>query len=451
MAEPLYNYHIQTCLAPEVPPADPVEAFRWAHPGARQVPRSVLTASRLEQAKIGAVLIRDRAHELTDEIEIDNLARARRREAEQAIAERYAAAGNRAGRWDLVELADSLKRCRQSGTVGVHGDGYVVCWDHKCGVVRLCPDEAREEQRRLVERYVSFIQEWQAARPGRRIQYAVLTMHNFRPGRLAEGKRALFERFNEWRKQFPVIAGALVCQEDPLSARGDWNIHLNVILMLTGPFDWAAAREAWGCNVHFQQVRPANLAGSVLELVKYATQLTAEKSLEHYKEGASDAPPMVEWDDDLLIEWWDAQQGFRRVRSYGAIYAIDRKRWDAMSVGRRAELVAACGRHYGRVSYEVVDRPWLELTDWEKAQLRKAMLQPDPLDLDKVTWCGTIRYSEGWGGYLVDLLPPWPSEGVDLIPGDNFSGGRAETGPDPGGGPPWGPDQGPGGAGAAIH
>ena len=84
----------------------------------------------------------------------------------------------------------------------------------------------------------------------------------------------------------------------------------------------------WGANLHIRPVNPGNLTRTVLELVKYATQPVPTKSAEKRVRRTSDAPAMTEWPAEQWIEWWRAQQRFRRTRSYGCLYALDETRWD---------------------------------------------------------------------------------------------------------------------------
>jgi hypothetical protein len=63
-----------------------------------------------------------------------------------------------------------------------------------------------------------------------------------------------------------------------LSAHGDWNIHLNVILLIEGPFDWNEARESWGANVEVRAIDRSSLTKKMLELIKYSAQTVPTKS-----------------------------------------------------------------------------------------------------------------------------------------------------------------------------
>lgn len=321
---------------------------------------------------------RDQLAEIRAELELEAEDRARRRRAEHELADYIEATQP-----DMADKVESMRTCRTAGCVGIRpGGGHVVAWDHKCGDVRLCPDEAREETRRLASKYVPTVQQWVQAKPTRRVFYAVFTFGNFEPGRLAHGKHYLFKRFKAWQDrkrpcteadrrrwgygpkkrkvpEFPGLKGSLVIQEDPLSASGEWNVHLNALLLVEGEFDFKRVRDTWGCNVELREIRSdtASLARTMNEIVKYAAAHVGGKSVEKHADGSSQAPPMTGWPGDLWREWFDAQQGFRRTRSYGALYKVPK---------------------------------------------------PDTESLEDVEWVGAIKFTDA-GNY-------W----VDLIPGDNF-------------------------------
>lgn len=325
-----------------------------------------------------------------------------RRDAEQRLA-RYIRDVAAEGSPVLLEVAAKLESCRVSGAVGLKpSGGYVVAYDDKCGLSRLCPDEANAETARLAERYVPHLAAWLAEKPGRSIHYAVLTWHNFAPGRLAHGKRYLMERFKAeildgrdaacpvawaWSaeagrrvtvatrkrtiERFPEIRGAFVCQEDPLSAGREWNVHQNVVLMVEGYLDYGRLRDAWGANLHVQRLEgsPESLTRALREVVKYSAQAVPSKSADKRARHATEAPAMVEWPGALWREWWDAQAGFRRTRTYGACYRVPK-------------------------------------------------VEPELEDFADVFWCGQLHFDARTRSFR-----------IDLIPGDNFSGSRAAATP----------------------
>jgi hypothetical protein len=374
---------------------------------------------------------------LRQQIESDAIERSRRREAELELAtyiDDVAGARPAANElYQLDELAESMRQCRQSGAVGIGAHGHVIAWDHKCDQVRLCPHEAVAESSRVAERYVPAMMEWQRARgPGRRrIFYCVLTDHNYRPGQLHAGKRHLFERFkadhgdtiigrvdacpvtferippherdhngprhrvrkSRARKMqpFPQVAGALVTQEDPLSANGDWNVHLNVVLLVEGPLSYKELRDQWGRNLEVREIRDADenaLRDTVAELVKYSARAVPAKSQDK-REAGEGAPAMTEWPYDRFVEWYAAQRGFRRTRTYGVLHGIP---------------------------------------------------APPTESLDDIEWLGTITYESGCYRARIGVperhaLPTGGAVGVDSIPGNNFQTGAAQAGP-PERGPP---------------
>lgn len=393
--------------------SDPkVARWLWLNPDARKlaphVDSHLTQVDRHEQAinARNGISIREPSERLLElalireQLQTDSGTWSKRREAELILADYIDQIPDPYGIHGLADIVERLRTCRQSGCIGIRpGGGSLIAWDNKCGLVRLCPDESREETQRLAERYVPAIRDWVQEKPGRRVFYAVLTQHNYRPGQLANGKRHQFEEYKDFinrkLKACPVrfypqhgfwhvdrkrsrkrtitpdsiasIKGSLVVQEDPLSANGDWNVHLNALFLVDGPFDYKEIRDEWGANVEIKQVNPDDLARTILELVKYSAQAVSTKSEEKKKRHATDAPAMVEWENNLWLEWFHAQQGFRRTRSYGCLYGIP--------------------------------EPDLE-----------------EFDISLVEWVGQIKFDLG-SGYR-----------VDLIPGDNFSNSRHHPG-----------------------
>ncbi|MBL4572927.1 MAG: hypothetical protein JKY86_07620 [Gammaproteobacteria bacterium] len=253
-------------------------------------------------------------------------------------------------RSDVAKMRD----CRQGGYSGVDRTTGArrTMWDEKCGKVRLCPDESRAETQRMATRYIPAIMAWMnGSRTRRRAFYCVFTEPNFSVGSLGDEKRLQFKRFKEkfidrkrectdadrarhgyssrkkLVKTFPQIAGSLVIQEDPLSAGRDWNVHLNVILLVDGSIDFAEMREAWGNNVEIRELKPEvkDLTSTFLEIIKYAVQFTASKTASKKASGASEAPGLLEWSSIELLEWYQSQQAFRRTRSYGALFRLKKE------------------------------------------------------------------------------------------------------------------------------
>lgn len=314
----------------------------------------------------------------------------RRKEIEDQVAEyldRYVQ--ERGDHFGFLDLAEKMRLCRTSGTVGLLPDGrHVTAWDCKCGCPRLCPHESRVQTKRVIRQYVPAIQSWVDEHPLNEVHYVVFTLPNFPAGQLHEGKRAIMKRFQEQvlratrpvtdadreeygfdgRKRkmdlFPGIQGAFVCQEDPLAADCDsWNVHINAVILVRGHLCYKQLRQAWGgFNLHARRLKtdPDSLAHSILEVVKYSVEHVTPKSEEKAAEGKSRAPGLTDWSFDRFSEWWAAGRKFRRIRSYGCLYKLSEE-------------------------------------------------PSDGLDEEPIEWIGSVRRSED-GAY-------W----VDLIQGNNFS------------------------------
>lgn len=268
----------------------------------------------------------------------------------------------------LHMLPRDLRDCRCTGPWGMKPDGgQIIAWDAKCGELRLCPDEAREEQQRLAQKYVPQllaldkagykIQKWVISPPN--VSVNDYQLDGFECVTLASAQRYLFDR---WRQvamrsrknggqRFP-IAGSLVVMESPLSSHGDWNVHLNVFVAIEPGqhCSWGDFREAlggWQCDFKTKDDmiaatrRRLEASGkdvpamtdddvftqALLECVKYPVQTVAEKGSKHDGEwidgvftnaaGEAVAPPMTKWPPERFLEWYRAQRGFRRTRGYG--------------------------------------------------------------------------------------------------------------------------------------
>ncbi len=393
---------------------------------------------------------------LQDELEAESIERAARRNAEHELADYIRGVADETGRLDLLSVSNRLSSCRMSGTVGIIEGRPVMAWDYKCGLVRLCPDESREETQRLTDFYLPSMLDFVNESPMNRVFYSVFTLHNFRPGNLKAGKKYLFERFKEWmtetysycpaiqrhgcyiptrkktEKVWPQIKGAFVVQEDPLSASGDWNIHLNVFLFVKGEFSYKAVRESWGANIHLKELGrdELSLRSALLEAIKYSAQTVPDKSDRKAADGATAAPAMTEWPHDRWVEWWDANQGFRRTRAYGCLYALHAKRWNAMDLISRVEVLRIAGapRELCKLEWKEIGRD-MKKKDRErlKVAMRKAMTHGERLDMDAVQWVGSVQFTAD-GRYRVDLIPG-DNFSASGGPGGKFSGGFRGSGP----------------------
>jgi hypothetical protein len=261
---------------------------------------------------------------------------------------------------ELQELSYKFLFCRQQGPFGISGDGkLVIAWHEKCGASKYCPDEARNEAQRLRERYVparAFVETGDHSRTilehvkrGGRVYKAVISPPNYPAGRLREGMKYEMKRFrdrairavaggrNKWS-----IDGALVIQEAPLGRDRDWNIHLNVLLLTRGWFDYKGFQAAFGCSLKVRQhdrFDDIGIARLFNEIIKYSTRTVPEKS----SDGNHDiAPSMIEWTPAEFLEWHKAQKGFRRTRPYGCLHGV----------GKPARQFTLPTRWIGKATYQ---------------------------------------------------------------------------------------------------
>lgn len=227
----------------------------------------------------------------------------------------------------IRKLPGRLREARQSGLVmwNPSDQRFVTLWDTKAGLPLLCPDDAREEAMRLQRRYVPTLTGWR--NNGKALHYAVFTMPNFEPGKLRQGMQAIFKRFRALLKsgKFPEIVGALCTLEAPLGRCRDWNVHLNVVLMCDGFLDYKKLREQWHWDVEIQRLRGDQEAieATLRELVKYPVQAMPSKSASKADRERA-APAMTEWTAQEWVEWWNAHKGFRRTRTYGELFGIEK-------------------------------------------------------------------------------------------------------------------------------
>ena len=242
------------------------------------------------------------------------------------------------GREEFYEYATRLLNARHSGQYALTDEfETLMLWDKKAGLVKLCPDDAREDGQRVAHRYGPAIQMAVAGydpRPGKDLEpikpcechYAVLTVPNCALGELEQTIADAIARFQSIfgvRGQFPEIKGSMLTVEAPMSAEGLWNVHLNVLLVVERQAKkkaaWDKWREAWKYDAHFHWLNACggDLAPALLELCKYPLEAIASKS------GRKSAGiPALNWSPWAFLEWWDAFYGKRRVRSYGLLYRL---------------------------------------------------------------------------------------------------------------------------------
>lgn len=419
---------IETCPLPRRENFLALMRWEWLHEDARTVPLHLLAPAERE-LKINSFRARDERREeldrwLREELVPELKRYARRRQIEHAIAD-YLDRHER-----LPEKVEKLRTCRMHGDLGAlreeeGGPRRIIMWHCKCGNNGLCPDEAREEQMRIAKSYPPKTKEWLEARHGRQAQYCVLTWPNVAPGTLDFFKREMFRQLVKFlqiekgkngvarSKRFPAICGVLATQEDPLSCIGDWNLHLNLLLLVDGYFPWAEFRAGWfeatrhlfdkkhrDFQVYFKNIKGKTLKDivrAVLELVKYSAKHITEghghddenDSGECLAPDAGDtgvarrAPGLVQWPIARFDEWYAARQRFRRTRSYGALFAVEE-------------------------------------------------VEPEKLDQSKVQWIGKIDYDKA-AGYVVTITDRGP---INLIQDhnsrsapDHKSGGRGSDPP----------------------
>jgi len=244
----------------------------------------------------------------------------------------------------LHKYVDRLRRARWSGAYGysLSKGKAVVFWDDKAGLSRLCPDDAREEAMRLQRRVLDPLEALQA--DGHALHYCVFTTPNAAPGGLRAEMVRIGRRFREIFKaknkhgelMFPEVKGALCVLEAPLSGARDWNVHLNVILVVKGYLDYQKLQRWWHWNVEMRKLPVGHgvVRGALTELIKYAVAATVAKSAEKAAAAELDAagendshrrtppPPMLEWSGEELLEWLKAMRGFRRTRTYGCLFRL---------------------------------------------------------------------------------------------------------------------------------
>jgi hypothetical protein len=361
----------------------------------------------------------------------------------------------------LGRMATIAKKCHHSAVAGVRQDGgLLLLHDDKCSSTIFCPWAAREEAMRIAQWYEPEIFRLANEKPTHRVFYAVLTMNNFEPGRLAHGQKRMYNYIRHWLddrftpvelnpdylpeherparctraqrrryravkvdgapfKAWPNIKAALCVMESPLSAKRDWNIHVNMILVVDGRFDFDFVRQTFGYNVHLAEVDKGDhekLRGSLREMIKYSA-MHAQMKAEAKPEELAGAPAMLNWSNAELLEFYRARLGFRRTRAYGLLHSIERKLWERSDKQQRLQWCTAAGveKLYAAHGWACEEGDF----GWEKVRnkIRAAMRDLDPVDLSTVVWVGHARYDRG--RYRLDI--PALRGRVDLIPEDNFS------------------------------
>lgn len=308
---------------------------------------------------------------------------------------------------EYLRLAFKLRDARPMAFWGVDpfddADTPAVQWTNRAGLVKLCPDDAREDQQRATNLYADRLTE--LGDDGNLIRFAVFTMPNAAQWHLAACIDAAFRRFRneivygrtdgrvarrigDPARRFPNLLGAWACLETPLSARhawdrpNAWNVHLNVLCVFRpdernpkGWPDYAKFAEAWGARIHWQEVQAGSgdaTRAAIRELIKYPLKAVSLKTLEKASSGNTRAPPMIEWPPEYFVEWWRAHKGLRRLRAWGTLYAngwprppprnLDQVDW----IGRIKLTVAGCdvSRPFG--DYMAARDRHRELAEWRR-------------------------------------------------------------------------------------
>lgn len=254
----------------------------------------------------------------------------------------------------LHELPERLRRARRTGAIGMTPDGFhITAWDEKVNCTRLCPDESREECQRLVKRYRPEIMRFLKNNPSCELHFVVLTTPNVPIGELGREKRDQYRKLSNltrrtWGKK--NIKGVFAIQEDPLSKNGDWNPHINAIVITSPRFSYKELRREWGSNLYARWINGTaeDIAKAFLEAVKYAAKHIGSKLSDTGP--AKGAPGITDWPFHAFAEWYEAGRNFRRSRSYGCLNGFDRSKGEGITL----DLVEWLGvvRHDG-TAYQV--------------------------------------------------------------------------------------------------
>lgn len=310
-----------------------------------------------------------------------------------------------AGWLEYITLAQKLRDARGFGVYGVDAvEAWLdegkdvdpeIFWTNRAGLVKLCPDDARWEGRRVGRIYGERLKALDQL--GYVLRYAVFTLPNFPQWHLRSGLDAIRKLFykkifyagrngvvvKSWRDKrrlFPDLVGALCTIEAPLSGlysedpSNAWNVHLNVIMVFRpssdqpyGRPDYKPLRDAWGAHVHFEEIPQGDAdatRAALKELVKYPLRAVSEKSAEDRKpkrdhEGnlLPAPPPLIEWPAEYIDEWWQSHKGLRRTWSCGELYDNKIEALD----GAVIELPKIASRN--RENFEPIGPVWLSPTE----------------------------------------------------------------------------------------
>jgi len=320
---------------------------------------------------------------------------AKRRAIEKKTAEYLIAKVAPAGVMsNAITLAEKLLNCRNSGVLGfdLNNGRKLVKWKDKCGLVKLCPDEARAEQKRLSRRYAPAVEEWLSEKTRRQFNYAVFAPPNVEFGNLKAGIKAGFDELRKLMRHNSMksVKGCFVAMECPMAKDGkSWNLHFNCLFLVDGDFDYKQVRTEYGHHIHFKDSRAMYAAtaeylerraqktgekvslsrtdvllAAFREIIKYSSKHVAEKS----EAGKTDAPTVTEWQAEQFAEWYAAHKGLRRCRSYGVLFKVVEPEREPMNVQWIGTM-----EYTGRQGYEfsINRRPLIKSIQGDKSTKNK--------------------------------------------------------------------------------
>lgn len=234
-----------------------------------------------------------------DQLELDLSGPNFRAAVRQKMAQRFRGLYAITGTARYKRLAERLEGARLKGGIFFNHQHKKIIkrWELKAGLNLYCPDDARENAKRLDKRYRPYLLECHKA--GYRLQYCVLTTPSCAPGQLKKMQRMQFRRFRkriiharypDGSLVFPEIKGALVVQESPLGWNGDWHAHLNVIFVVRDFLDFGKLRHHWRDHLHIDPPLGRGLedeaavdrciGNALREIIKYAVAAVSAKSEE---------------------------------------------------------------------------------------------------------------------------------------------------------------------------
>lgn len=285
---------------------------------------------------------------------------------------------------ELNDLADRLDSCRNSASIfqraTVNGPKLEYIWDHKCSLSKLCPHCSREKQQYFTNRYLEPLTAWKSKGRDYQLQFIVLTWPNIPAGELKDKKKLMWKCLSDFLKRdiCKAVHGALATMEDPLSVHDDFNVHINLVVMVNGWFLWSEVRADWykhtkkyfpdgdsDYQMSFNDIDRWSVQKTLAELVKYMAKHVTDKP-----DDKTAAPGLVDWSVERFNEWWETQQHSRRVRAFGLLHRLYGYYWQFMwNQDRRTKALAGLDLDVARKrvidGYQKDNR----LTDARRAEL----------------------------------------------------------------------------------